>query len=59
MIKPGGTQTQRSETCTVRFQINGIYVHFGCHTGFLYGKDSHYLNQPCNPLLRESGVGDT
>ena len=26
------------------------YVHFGCYTGFIYGKDSHYLNQLRNPL---------
>jgi hypothetical protein len=57
MIKPGGAQTLRSESCTVRFEINGMHVCCGCHTGFLYGKDSHYLNQVLNTLLRMSGVG--
>jgi len=50
MIKPDGTQTLGSETCTVRLEINGLYVYLGCHTGFLYGTDSHYLNQLLNPL---------
>jgi hypothetical protein len=58
MVKPGGAQILRSESCTVRLQINGIYVHLGCHTGFLYGKDSHYLNRLRNPLSGESGFGD-
>jgi hypothetical protein len=60
MIKPGGTQIRvlLSESSTVRLQINGIYVQFGCHTGFLYGKDSLYLNRLRNPLLEKSGFGD-